>query len=89
MFLIVGTREGNFVSKNSPKDVKCFTNYFLLSAAIGKCLHQLLVVQAFRPDRLLAMASKFVAAVMGDTFAHVAEKELNLADIVNTEVGVV
>ena len=61
-----------------------FTAYS--SAAIGKCLYQLLVVQTFRPDRLLAMTGRFVAKVMGESFTQAAEKELDLATIVNTEV---
>ena len=56
------------------------------SAPIGKCIHQLLVVQAFRPDRLTAMGSKFVAKVMGEVFQQEAETELDLGTIVNTEV---
>ena len=56
------------------------------TAPIGKCIHQLLVVQAFRPDRLTAMGSKFVAKVMGEAFQQEAETELDLGTIVNTEV---
>ena len=33
------------------------------------------------------MASIFVATVLGETFVHSAEQELNLAEIVNNEVG--
>lgn len=59
----------------------------LLSAApIGKALYKLLVIQAFRADRLIAMASIFVATVLGETFTHSAEQELNLAKIVTNEV---
>lgn len=46
----------------------------------------MLVIQAFRADRLLAMASVFVATVLGESFQQQAEQELDLADIVNTEV---
>ena len=46
----------------------------------------MLVVQTFRADRLLAMASIFVATVLGESFQHDAEQELDLANIVNTEV---
>lgn len=59
-----------------------------LSAAIGKCMYELLVVQAFRPDRLLAMAGKYVAMVMGKEFQAEAEQELNLGHIINDEVCV-
>ena len=53
---------------------------------VGKVLYQMLVVQAFRADHLLAMAGKFVATVMGESFRHSAEQELDLASIVMKEV---
>ena len=56
------------------------------AAPIGKALYKLLTVQAFRADRLMAMASIFVATVMGETFTHSADQELNLAEIVTYEV---
>lgn len=56
------------------------------TARIGCALYRMLMVQAFRSDRLLAVASQFVVAVFGDKFQQVAEQELDLADIVNTEV---
>lgn len=58
----------------------------VFAGAVGKVLHQMLVIQAFRADRLLAMAGRFVATVMGETFRHSAEQELDLAAIVNKEV---
>ena len=60
---------------------------FLSTAPIGKALYKLLVIQAFRADRLIAMASIFVATVLGETFVHSAEQELNLAEIITNEVG--
>lgn len=68
----------------------CITDtvyWFLSAAPIGKALYKLLVIQAFRADRLIAMASIFVATVLGETFVHSAEQELNLAEIVTNEVG--
>ena len=56
------------------------------SGAIGKAVNGLLVIQAFRPDRLTDMARVFVEKVLGSNFAHAADKELNLANIVETEV---
>ena len=44
------------------------------------------MIQAFRPDRLTDMARVFVEKVLGSNFAHAADKELNLANIVETEV---
>ena len=49
-------------------------------------MYQLLTVQTFRPDRLLAMTGKFVAMVMGSNFQKAAEQELNLGAVVNEEV---
>ena len=57
-----------------------------LPAPVGKCFYQLLVIQTFRPDRLLAMGNNFVATVMGKNFMSAAEQELDLARIVNDEV---
>ena len=54
---------------------------------VGKVLYQMLVVQALRADRLLAMAGRFVAIVLGDSFQHDAEQELDLASIVSKEVS--
>ena len=49
--------------------------------------YQLLVIQTFRPDRLLAMGNRFVAMVMGKNFMLAAEQGLNLATIVKEEVN--
>jgi len=53
---------------------------------IGITVHQLLVIQAFRPDKLLAMASKVVAGILGTEFTHHAEQELDLASVIEKEV---
>ena len=55
-------------------------------AEIGKTLYQLLLIQTFRPDRLLAMTSRFVSTVMGASFLSAADQELDLVTIVNEEV---
>ena len=46
----------------------------------------MLVVQAFRPDRLLASAHMFVVAALGQAFMQASEQELNLGDSVENEV---
>ena len=51
-------------------------------------LYQMVVVQAFRGDRLVAMAGRFVATVMGESFSHSAEQELDLSSVVMKEVRV-
>ncbi|WAR20651.1 DYHC1-like protein [Mya arenaria] len=46
----------------------------------------MLVVQALRPDRLTSMARIFVEKVLGTTFAHAADKELDLGGIVESDI---
>ena len=61
----------------------------LCSATIGQAVHQLLLIQAFRPDRLLAMSQIFVSKVLGETFMAIIEQPLDLANIVDNEVDLV
>ena len=49
-------------------------------------MHQLLLIQAFRPDRLLAMSHIFVAKVLGESFMNIIEQPLDLAVIIDSEV---
>ncbi len=49
-------------------------------------MHQLLVIQAFRPDRLMAATHQVVNSVLGVSFMQAAEQELNLAEIIENEV---
>ena len=53
---------------------------------IGQAVHQLLLIQAFRPDRLLAMSHIFVCKVLGETFMNIIEQPLDLGNIVDSEV---
>ncbi len=46
------------------------------------------MIQAFRADRLLSIASHLVVAVFGDLFQQHSEQEMDLANIVATEVCV-
>jgi hypothetical protein len=57
-----------------------------LAAPLGNSLYQLLVVQAFRPDRVLTMVHKVVETVFGQSFLRASEQELDLAFIVEKEV---
>ncbi len=50
-------------------------------------MEELLLIQALRPDRLLAASHKFVAAVFGDSFMPEAEKVLDLGAVVEKEVA--
>lgn len=58
----------------------------MCSASIGQAVHQLLLIQAFRPDRLLAMSHIFVAKVLGESFMNIIEQPLDLANVVENEV---
>lgn len=60
----------------------------MCSATIGQAVHQLLLIQAFRPDRLLATSHIFVAKVLGESFMNIIEQPLDLANVVENEVGV-
>lgn len=51
-------------------------------------VHQMLVIQAVRPDRTLAMLHTVVATILGDSFMHDAEQGLDLANVVDKEVRV-
>uniref|UniRef100_A0AAQ4PH56 Cytoplasmic dynein 1 heavy chain 1 n=1 Tax=Gasterosteus aculeatus aculeatus TaxID=481459 RepID=A0AAQ4PH56_GASAC len=60
--------------------------WLFLISPIGQAVHQLLLIQAFRPDRLLAMSHIFVSKVLGETFMNIIEQPLDLANIVDSEV---
>jgi dynein heavy chain 1 len=49
-------------------------------------MHKLLMIQAFRPDRLLSMTHIFINSIFGERFMPQAEEELNLANIIENEV---
>lgn len=66
----------------------CPTNLCPLAAPIGQAIHRLLLIQAFRPDRLLAMAHMFVSTNLGESFMSIMEQPLDLTHIVGTEVRV-
>lgn len=63
-----------------------FSVFNSCSASIGQAVHQLLLIQAFRPDRLLAMSQIVVSKVLGETFMNIIEQPLDLANIVDNEV---
>ncbi|KAK7789348.1 hypothetical protein R5R35_002380 [Gryllus longicercus] len=55
-------------------------------STIGTAMYQLLLIQAFRADRVIAAGQQLVAAVLGPDFMPAAEKELDLPSIVENEV---
>ncbi|XP_077866279.1 cytoplasmic dynein 1 heavy chain 1-like [Saccoglossus kowalevskii] len=77
----------NWIEEVSPEhDVPHCWNETKPFTGVGKALHRLLVIQAFRPDRLLAATHIFVSSIMGEQFMLAAESELDLANIVENEV---
>ncbi|XP_057661058.1 dynein heavy chain, cytoplasmic isoform X2 [Diorhabda carinulata] len=55
-------------------------------SAVGRAMYQLLIIQAFRPDRVIAAAHNFVSVVLGENFMYLAEKELDFATCVEKEI---
>ncbi|XP_072938013.1 dynein heavy chain, cytoplasmic isoform X3 [Epargyreus clarus] len=49
--------------------------------------HRLLLIQAFRPDRVIAAATQLVAAVLGAGFMAKAETELDLSSITENQLN--
>lgn len=54
---------------------------------ISGALHQLLLIQAFRPDRVIAASHVFVSTVMGEEYMALAENELDLTSTVETQLN--
>ena len=44
------------------------------------------MIQALRPDRMLAMGQRVVGTILGENFMHDAEQGLDLASVVEHEV---
>ena len=57
------------------------------SAPVGQAVNKMLMIQAFRPDRLLAATNQFVNVVLDPSFLQAAEQEMDLADIIENEVS--
>lgn len=58
------------------------------SAKIGRCLNELLVIHALRPDRVLASSHRLVAAAFGEGFMQ-QDKVVSLREIVENEVNII
>lgn len=52
----------------------------------GRVVFSLLMIRAFRPDRLVSTVRMFIEKILGETFSHTAEKELNMSEVVENEV---
>ncbi|XP_034944602.1 dynein heavy chain, cytoplasmic isoform X1 [Chelonus insularis] len=53
---------------------------------IGTAVHQLLLIQAFRPDRVIAAAALFITSALGDKFMAAAEAEIDFAAVVENQL---
>ncbi|KAL1138869.1 hypothetical protein AAG570_008931 [Ranatra chinensis] len=54
---------------------------------IATAMNRLLLIQTFRPDRVIAAAQVFVSAVLGEGFIASAERELDLGAITERELS--
>lgn len=73
-------------SSSPEQDVVQLWNDEKLLTPVGLTMYRLLVIQAFRPDRVLAMADTVVQTVLGESFLDAAATEVDLASIVEKEV---
>ncbi|BES93792.1 dynein heavy chain [Nesidiocoris tenuis] len=55
-------------------------------SSIARAMNRLLLIQAVRPDRVVAAAQLFVGSVLGEAFMQSAEREVNLASITENEL---
>lgn len=55
-------------------------------STVGEAIHKMLLVQAFRPDRVCASAALFVNTVLADGFLGIGEREVDLKQVVEEEV---
>lgn len=53
---------------------------------VAAAVHQLLLIQAFRPDRVIAAGQLLVSNVLGENFMPLAEKELNFSECVDKQI---
>lgn len=57
-----------------------------LTPIVG-AMHQLLLIQAFRPDRVIAAANIFVNSVLGEDFMPTAEKEVDFSSVIDKQLN--
>ncbi|CAB0033630.1 unnamed protein product [Trichogramma brassicae] len=57
-----------------------------VTSKLGVSINQLLIIQAFRPDRVIASASLVVDSILGESFMSSAESELNFVNVVENEL---
>ncbi|KAL5291956.1 DYNC1H1 family protein [Megaselia abdita] len=54
---------------------------------ISASVHQMLLIQAFRPDRVIAAATHVVSTCLGEEFMPTAEKEFDFAHVVEKQLN--
>lgn len=54
---------------------------------ISASVHQMLLIQAFRPDRVIAAATSVVSTCLGEEFMPTAEKEFDFAHVVEKQLN--
>jgi hypothetical protein len=69
------------IASSTHPEERILTDVWENDAGISKetrAMHQLIMVNTFRQDRLVAAAKKFTSCILGSSFDYVAEKELDL-----------
>lgn len=79
---------GAWLQQGSPE--QCVPQLWDESVAlspVASAVHQLLLIQAFRPDRVIAAAHNVVNAILGEDYMQSAENELNFASVVEKQLN--
>ena len=74
---------------SNPKLVEIPACLKLWDDKVTKCqvsMYKVLLIQALRPDRLPAAAHQFVGTCLGQDFVKVAERETEMADVIENQV---
>lgn len=79
---------GAWLQQSSPEQVvpQLWDESKALSPIVSS-VHQLLLIQAFRPDRVIAAAHNVVNTVLGEDFMPNAEQELDFANVVDKQLN--
>lgn len=78
---------GGWLQQGSPE--QCVPQLWDESKALSPttaAMHQLLLIQAFRPDRVIAAGQMMVATVLGEDFMPLAETELDFSACVEKQL---
>ncbi|XP_055846761.1 dynein heavy chain, cytoplasmic isoform X3 [Episyrphus balteatus] len=79
---------GAWLQQSSPE--QCVPQLWDESKAlspVSSSFHQLLLIQAFRPDRVIAAGHNVVNTVLGEDFMSTAEKELDFAQVIEKQLN--